>query len=87
MSEVKIKQSLIDRYAEDFTERQLATMLVELRAKHELKCAEAEWLDALADALRNGENGQFQEALYADYEEEQRRVKEIYYINQKNQAL
>ena len=63
---MKIKQELIDNIVSlDLTREELAKQLLMARYTGLKHKAEAEWLDRLADMLRDGEGNEEQKRIYA----------------------
>ena len=68
---MKIKQSLIDKLASsDWTREKLAEEIYIARYYAGQHKAEAEWLDQLADMLRDGESSDEQTRIYKEYQDE-----------------
>ena len=67
---MKIKQELIDNIVSlDLTREQLAKQLLTARYTALKHKAEAEWLDQLADLLRDGEGVVKQKRIYDEYQD------------------
>jgi hypothetical protein len=78
---MKIKQELIDNLASsDWTREKLAEEILITRFYSKKYQAEANWLDQLADLLRDGYAGgeQTEESIYKEYEEAIAKNKETY---------
>jgi hypothetical protein len=78
---MKIKQELIDNLASsDWTREKLAEEILITRFYSKKYQAEANWLDQLADLLRDGYAGQTEESMriYKEYEEAIAKNKETY---------
>ena len=68
---MKIKQELIDNIVSlDLTREELAKQLITHRYELRRSRAEAEWLDKLADMLRDGEPIVNQKRIYDKYQDE-----------------
>jgi hypothetical protein len=67
---MKIRQNLIDNIVSlDLTREQLAKQLLTARYTALKHKAEAEWLDQLADLLRDGEGAVKQKRIYDEYQD------------------
>ena len=76
---MKIKQSLIDKLASsDWTREKLAEEILITRFYSKKYQAEANWLDQLADILRDGTDYEGQDRIYKEYEEAIAKNKETY---------
>ena len=75
---MKIKQELIDNIVSlDLTREELAKQLLTARYTALKHKAEAEWLDQLADMLRDGDTGS-QARIYKEYQDRITDLMDIY---------
>ncbi len=76
---MKLKQSLIDNLvSSDWTREKLAEEILMARFFSGKYKAEANWLDQLADMLRDDEGSDEQSRIYKEYEEAIAKNKETY---------
>jgi ribosome assembly protein YihI (activator of Der GTPase) len=76
---MKIRQNLIDNIVSlDLTREQLAKQLLTARYTSLKHKAEAEWLDQLADLLRDGEGVVKQKRIYDEYQDRITDLMDIY---------
>ena len=76
---MKLKQSLIDNLvSSDWTREKLAEEILMARFLSGKYKAEANWLDQLADLLRDGTAYDSQDRIYKEYEEAIAKNKETY---------
>jgi DNA-binding SARP family transcriptional activator len=68
---MKIRQELIDKLASsDYTREELVRQLLEARYYSGKYKAEANWLDQLADMLRDEEGNEGQDRIYKEYQDD-----------------
>ncbi len=76
-----MKQEAIDRKVEELKEfgsfQAMARWSLDVSMEFEKSKAEATWLDKLATLLRDGDGDESE--LYAEYQEELKRIKERYH--------
>jgi hypothetical protein len=76
---MKIRQELIDNIVSlDLTREELAKQLLTARYTGLKHKAEAEWLDQLADMLRDGEGNEEQKRIYKEYQDRITDLMDIY---------
>ena len=76
---MKLKQSLIDNLvSSDWTREKLAEEILITRFYSKKYQAEANWLDQLADILRDGTDYEGQDRIYKEYEDDIHTLKHLY---------
>jgi len=78
-----MKQEAIDRKVEELKRfgsfQDMAREILRTEMRYAESRAEATWLDNLAVLLRNGEGEMTEKELYAEYQDEMKRIKERYH--------